>query len=176
MEELADKIYQGLANCAEATQNFEALRKADAERAAGTWVDTAMDIHLRENPHIVKWYAQDFFEDTHRDSVAAQTGLTGTDLDVELQVRWLDEICLHGESQAREIHAPLMSCPKLVALRKPPTRKKRETASVDLSTVPPAEMTVAQLKSELTRIGGDTRAANKPVLIARLIYERQQRA
>ncbi len=174
MEDLAEKIYQGIKHCSVLTNNPRLLEEADRQRAAGTWIDAAVEMHLKENPHVLKWYASDFYNDTHRPAIAAETGLTGLDLDAEMQARWLDEVIMHGETTARRLHAPLMQCSKFCELRTAPQKKqKRSAANCDLSVMPPAEMTVAQLLSELTRLQADTRSAKKPILIARLMFARQ---
>ena len=174
MEELAERIYQGLRHCSVLTNNPRLLEDVEQKCAAGTWTEAAVEMHVKENPHVLKWYASDFFDDTHRPTVAEETGLTGVDLDAEMQARWLDEVMMHGETLARRRHAPLIYCSKFCELRTPPVKKpKRAAADCDLSVMPPAEMTVAQLLVELNRLNADTRAAKKPTLIARLMHARQ---
>tara|TARA_B100001093_G_C26611008_1_gene920206 strand:- start:403 stop:960 length:558 start_codon:yes stop_codon:yes gene_type:complete len=177
MEELADKIYQGLKNCSRLTNNPQLLVAADQKRTLGTWIDSAVEMHIKENPHILKWHASDFYNDSHRDAIAEETGLTGIELDAEMQARWLDEVMMHGELNAGKLHAPLMICSKFREIKNSQARAgprpKKPTTVRDLSAVAPAEMTVTELMSELTRIGADTRTERKPKLIARLLYARQ---
>ena len=172
--ELAEKIYQGIKRCAVITNNSRLLDEADKKRSEGTWIEYALDMHIDENPHILKWHASDFYVDTHRDIVSEETGLSGTELDAEMQARWLDEVIMHGEYNALKLHAPLMLCSKFRNLyTSPPKKPKRDVVARDLLVMSPAEMTVAQLLSELQRLNGDYRKTNKPTLIARLIYARQ---
>ena len=175
MEELANNIYEGLRRCSILTNKPEMLAEADQKRNEGTWVDAAIEMHLRENPQMLKWSALDFFVDSHQDAVAAETGLSGIDLDAEMQARWLDEVLMHGEVNARRRHAPLMACSKFCERRPCPKKKSRRDADpdLDLSTMPPAEMTIAQLRLELDRSAADSRSGSKPELIARLIHARQ---